>query len=203
MWNSQKSEILKNLKFSKIWNSQKSEILKNLKFSKIWNSPKIWNFRKIRNFRFFLKFWKNYLIFLFYIKCGKEYHPWRGLLKKWIQHKTQEKKLRKILKEILWIQRKREALRNLKLREIAKKILAMKFLEYYLTCQNKEKKLTVVMRNLKLRETAKKILAMKFLEYYLKCQNKEEKLLIVCLRKSFVCRKKKLNSGEWVCENTL
>ena len=60
----------------------------------------------------------------------------------------------------------------------------------------KEKKLTVVMSNLKLRETAKKILAMKFLEYYLKCQNKEEKLLIVCLRKSFVCRKKKLNSGE-------
>ena len=29
---------------------------------------------------------------MFYIKCGKEYHPWRGLLKKWIQHKTQEKK---------------------------------------------------------------------------------------------------------------
>ena len=27
-------------------------------------------------------------------------------------------------------------------------------------------------------------------------QNKEEKLLIVCLRKSFLCRKKKLNSGE-------
>ena len=38
--NSQKSEILKNLKFSKIRNSQKSEILKNLKFSKIWNSQK-------------------------------------------------------------------------------------------------------------------------------------------------------------------
>ena len=33
--NSQKSEILKNLKFSKIRNSQKSEILKNHKFSKI------------------------------------------------------------------------------------------------------------------------------------------------------------------------
>ena len=29
---------------------------------------------------------------MFYIKCGKEYHPWRGLLKKWIRHKTQEKK---------------------------------------------------------------------------------------------------------------
>ena len=69
-------------------------------------------------------------------------------------------------------------------------------LEYYLTCQNNEKKLTVVMRNLKLREIAKKILAMKFLEYYLKFQRKEKKLLIVCRRElSCVCRKKKLISG--------
>ena len=37
-------------------------------------------------------------------------------------------------------------MRNLKLRETTKKILAMKFLEYYLTCQNKEKKLMIVCR---------------------------------------------------------
>ena len=38
------------------------------------------------------------------------------------------------------------SLRNLKLRETTKKILAMKFLEYYLTFQNKEKKLMIVCR---------------------------------------------------------
>ena len=40
--------------------------------------------------------------------------------------------------------KKERSSEKLKLREIAKKILAMKFLEYYLKCQNKEKKLLIV-----------------------------------------------------------
>ena len=57
---------------------------------------------------------------------------------------TREKTEENLERDLVNSKRKREALRNLKLREIAKKILAMKFLEYYLTCQNKEKKLLIV-----------------------------------------------------------